>query len=148
LSVRRAIVTGGSRGIGRAVAAALAEQGWRVALLARDAVTLERARDELPGEGHEMFVLDVASEESWQRLGPCFEEVDGLVGSRRRSEFIVDAVRRQVQRARLGAAIESTAGILDPADYPEWETREKISAWVHESRDADRRPFEREPNDG
>jgi len=79
LSVRRAIVTGGSRGIGRAVAAALAEQGWRVALLARDAVTLERARDELPGEGHEMFVLDVASEESWQRLGPCFEEVDGLV---------------------------------------------------------------------
>jgi len=76
------------------------------------------------------------------------EEVDGLVGSRRRSEFIVDAVRRQVQRARLGAAIESTAGILDPADYPEWETREKISAWVHESRDADRRPFEREPNDG
>ena len=33
---RRVLVTGGSKGIGRAVAGALADRGWSVTLLARD----------------------------------------------------------------------------------------------------------------
>jgi len=79
LSARRAVVTGGSKGIGRAVASALAERGWRVVLLARDAAALERTREELPGGGHEALTLDVADEKSWQRLAPRLDEVDGLV---------------------------------------------------------------------
>jgi 3-oxoacyl-[acyl-carrier protein] reductase len=79
LSVRRAIVTGGSKGIGRAVAGALAERGWRVVLIARDSMALEKARSELPGGGHESFVLDVGREQAWELLGEHLGEVDGLV---------------------------------------------------------------------
>ncbi|MYW70578.1 SDR family NAD(P)-dependent oxidoreductase, partial [Pseudonocardia sp. SID8383] len=43
LNGRRAIVTGGSRGIGLATAQALAGEGVRVALFARDAGALEAA---------------------------------------------------------------------------------------------------------
>ncbi len=47
LSGKRALVTGGSRGIGKAVARALAQEGADVALLARDASTLAAAAAEL-----------------------------------------------------------------------------------------------------
>lgn len=47
LTGRRAVVTGGSRGIGKAVAAALAAEGVDVALLARDRSTLQAAAQEI-----------------------------------------------------------------------------------------------------
>ena len=47
--VRTAIVTGGSRGIGKAIARVLAQEGASVALLARDAATLAAAAAEPAG---------------------------------------------------------------------------------------------------
>jgi metal-responsive CopG/Arc/MetJ family transcriptional regulator len=64
------------------------------------------------------------------------EQVDELVGSRKRSEFIAEAVEYKVRRERLGKALRESAGILDPADYPEWEDS---AAWVHNLRQADSR---------
>jgi 3-oxoacyl-[acyl-carrier protein] reductase len=55
-----AVVTGGSRGIGRAIAGALAEAGARVAVVARDGDRASAAAGELAGSGHAGFACDVA----------------------------------------------------------------------------------------
>lgn len=53
LADKRALVCGGSRGIGRAAAHALARLGARVTLVARDTAVLEAAVESLPGDGQE-----------------------------------------------------------------------------------------------
>jgi 3-oxoacyl-[acyl-carrier protein] reductase len=55
LSGRRALVTGASRGIGRAIACVLAREGARVVVVARDEMRLEETRARIAsagGEGH------------------------------------------------------------------------------------------------
>ena len=50
-----AIVTGGSKGIGRAIALALANEGANVAISARDGKTLERTAAEVKAQGVDVF---------------------------------------------------------------------------------------------
>jgi NAD(P)-dependent dehydrogenase (short-subunit alcohol dehydrogenase family) len=73
------LVTGGSKGLGKAAASALADRGWRLTLVARDRETLERTRDALPGEGHAARPLDVADEGAWQQLAGELRDVQGVV---------------------------------------------------------------------
>src|SRR5689334_12197338 len=54
---RVAIITGGSRGLGLAIARELAAEGARLALLARDANELSRAQDDLAARGADVQVL-------------------------------------------------------------------------------------------
>jgi 3-oxoacyl-[acyl-carrier protein] reductase len=70
LAERVAIVTGGSRGIGVAIAAALAEAGAAVVVAARDADRLERAAKDLAATGASIaaIVADVAKREDCDRL--------------------------------------------------------------------------------
>ncbi len=65
------------------------------------------------------------------------DEVDRVVGQRRRSEFVADALRAKLAHVRQGEALRAAAGMLNPADYPQWSTPEKTSAWVREQRDDD-----------
>ena len=51
LAGKRAVVTGGSRGIGRAIAVACAEAGAAVSICARGAEALGRVRDEIAAHG-------------------------------------------------------------------------------------------------
>jgi predicted transcriptional regulator len=69
------------------------------------------------------------------------EELDRLVGKRTRSQFIEEAVRAKLQRERLTRALNEGAGFLKDKDYPEWETPEKISAWVRKQRSEGDRPM-------
>lgn len=69
------------------------------------------------------------------------EEVDKLVGHRRRSDFMTEAVRERLLRARREQVLRETAGALAASDYPEWETPEKVSAWVQKSRELDEEGF-------
>jgi 3-oxoacyl-[acyl-carrier protein] reductase len=55
-----AVVTGGSRGIGRAIAGALAEGGARVAVVARNGQRASETAELLPGEGHRGYACDVS----------------------------------------------------------------------------------------
>jgi metal-responsive CopG/Arc/MetJ family transcriptional regulator len=71
------------------------------------------------------------------------EEVDRLVGARRRSRFVEAAIRGLLKRERMAAALRQTAGSLK-SDNPEWETPEKVSEWVAEQRREDDEALERE----
>lgn len=70
LDGRLAVVTGGGRNIGLAIAEALAEAGARLVLLDRDAAVLEAGKAELAGKGHAAtgFVVDVVRSDDMQRL--------------------------------------------------------------------------------
>lgn len=64
LANARCLVTGGSRGIGRAIALALADEGARVAIVARGAEALATVEQELRGRNgcsHHAVVADVAT---------------------------------------------------------------------------------------
>jgi NAD(P)-dependent dehydrogenase (short-subunit alcohol dehydrogenase family) len=65
LSGKTAVITGGSRGLGEAMAHALAGSGAQIALVARDALRLAGVRDALIAEGAiaELFTADVTQEE-------------------------------------------------------------------------------------
>jgi 3-oxoacyl-[acyl-carrier protein] reductase len=61
MTERRALVTGGSRGIGAAIARALAGSGHRVAVHCRaDTTRAEAVAAGLPGHGHAVVTGDIA----------------------------------------------------------------------------------------
>jgi 3-oxoacyl-[acyl-carrier protein] reductase len=74
-----AIVTGGSRGIGLAIARALAAAGASVAVVARNAERAAEAADALPGEGHAHYSCDVADAEQVNQTLSAIEEAQGPV---------------------------------------------------------------------
>jgi gluconate 5-dehydrogenase len=57
LDGKRALITGGSRGLGKAMAEALAEAGADLVLVGRDAASLEAAKKELAAFGHQVDLL-------------------------------------------------------------------------------------------
>ncbi|MEE8327132.1 MAG: 3-oxoacyl-ACP reductase FabG [candidate division NC10 bacterium] len=82
-----AVVTGGSRGIGRAVATVLAREGAVITLCARDRVLLEKVAAELESLGAQALAVqaDVTrASEVEQMIGACVErfgQVDILVNN-------------------------------------------------------------------
>lgn len=72
-----AVITGASRGLGRAMAAALAGKGVRVALVGRRRETLEAVAAEIPGS--RAFVADVSKEADVLRLAADVEREMGKV---------------------------------------------------------------------
>jgi NAD(P)-dependent dehydrogenase (short-subunit alcohol dehydrogenase family) len=83
-SKRIALVTGASRGIGRAVALELARQKWRVIVIARATKALEALDDEIKALGGEATLVpsDLRDYDGLDRLGGAlferFGKLDGL----------------------------------------------------------------------
>lgn len=70
LSGKTAVITGGSKGLGKAMALALAEQGADIALVARDTAKLNSVRAEIEqaGGSAKVFTADVTKEGDVDRL--------------------------------------------------------------------------------
>lgn len=79
MALRTALVTGASRGIGLACAHALASDGARVILAARDAAKLEAASAAIPGST--WITLDMSSQESIKAAFATAGPVDILVNN-------------------------------------------------------------------
>jgi len=87
LKDRIALITGASRGIGRATARLFARQGAHVLLLARQQKTLETVDDEIKAEGGKASIipLDLEDSQAIDALGPTlyerFGRLDIFVGN-------------------------------------------------------------------
>jgi 3-oxoacyl-[acyl-carrier protein] reductase len=87
LTGRTALVTGGNRGIGRAVSETLARAGASVIVFARSADSVRRTAEELAGHGVQTLGLvgDVGDpadvERAWGEAHATFEAVDILVNN-------------------------------------------------------------------
>ena len=86
ISGRVALVTGGSKGIGRAVAAGLASEGCRIAIVARGEDALRETADALGAKGAEVLTLaaDLAEPEAPRRV------VEAVVAQLGRLEILVN----------------------------------------------------------
>lgn len=93
LTGKRALVTGGARGLGRAIAAALVKEGVQVAITGRNETALEQAVAELSVSGTAVTyaVFDVADhaavEREIQQLNHSFGNFDILINNAGISSF-------------------------------------------------------------
>lgn len=78
--VKTALITGGGRGIGRAIALAFAREGMRIAVAARTAEQVEQVANEI-GNGAIALVCDVADPKSVALMFERVGEVDILVNN-------------------------------------------------------------------
>ncbi|HEU4835582.1 MAG TPA: 3-oxoacyl-ACP reductase FabG [Pyrinomonadaceae bacterium] len=78
--VKTALITGGGRGIGRAIALAFAREGIRIAVAARTAAQVEQVAREI-GNGAIALVCDVADPESVALMFERVGDVDILVNN-------------------------------------------------------------------
>ena len=87
MNSKTALITGASRGIGRACAVALSTAGTRVALAARSKTLLDEVADELRRQGHEAFAvaMDLANADSIKegiaKAAKDFGSIDILVNN-------------------------------------------------------------------
>jgi short-subunit dehydrogenase len=118
LAGRKALLTGATGGLGRAIATALAQRGAGVALSGRKAEALEALAAELPGEGHRVIAADLAEPGAAERLAVDAGDVDllvanaGLPGAGRMEDFSAEEVKRAL-RVNLEAPM-----LLGQALYP------------------------------
>lgn len=84
LAGKRALITGGSKGIGLACAQAFAAEGCDLVLVGRDATTLAAAADTVRGAAQvrvETLAGDLSQPSERERLHAAFPEVDILVNN-------------------------------------------------------------------
>jgi NAD(P)-dependent dehydrogenase (short-subunit alcohol dehydrogenase family) len=87
LTGKTAVITGGSRGLGEAMAHALADSGAQIALVARDVARLATVRDALIAKGAtaELFSADVTQEEdvlnAAEKIKSCFGNPQILINN-------------------------------------------------------------------
>jgi short-subunit dehydrogenase len=113
LTGARALLTGATGGLGRAIAQALAERGATLVLSARNAEALEQFASELPGGGHTIVPADLAQPGAAIQLVADAGDIDvlvanaGLPGSGLLTDFSQEEIERLL-RVNLESPIRMT----------------------------------------
>jgi NAD(P)-dependent dehydrogenase (short-subunit alcohol dehydrogenase family) len=105
LAHKVALVTGGSRGIGRAVAAALAAEGVAVVVAARDGAAAERAAAEIASASKQPAMGVAADVRDLAQVAELFRSLEDRFGG---LDILIN---------NAGIAVFAPVGELEPADF-------------------------------
>lgn len=109
LKGRAAVITGGSRGLGEAMAKALAGAGAQIALVARDRAQLERVRDDVAVRGGtaEVFVADVTREDEVAKVA---EAIGARFGA---PQILINNAGINVRKNLVDFTLEEFRSVVD-----------------------------------
>jgi len=109
LTGRTAIITGGSRGLGEAMAKALSEAGAKIALVARDSKRLAQVRDAIVEKGGtaEVFTADVTQEEQVARITEAVTQRFGA------PQILINNAGINIRKNLVDYSLEEFRSVLD-----------------------------------
>jgi NAD(P)-dependent dehydrogenase (short-subunit alcohol dehydrogenase family) len=109
LSGRTAVITGASRGLGEAMAKALAEAGAQVALVARDVKRLESVRDAISERGGtaSVFAGDVTREEDVAAVAKAVKERFG------HAQILINNAGTNLRKDLVDFSLDEFRGVVD-----------------------------------
>lgn len=109
LTGKVAVITGGSRGLGKAMAETLSGAGAKIALIARNEEKLTETRDELNAAGGETeyFMGDVTDEEQVARIA---KEVNARFGA---PHILINNAGTNCRTHLVDATLEDFEGVVD-----------------------------------
>lgn len=109
LTGRTAVITGGSRGLGEAMARALSEAGATIALVARDQQRLETVRDSLVERGGtaEIFVADVTQEDEVEGVAQAVQKRFGA------AQILINNAGTNIRKNLVDYSLGEFRSVLD-----------------------------------
>jgi NAD(P)-dependent dehydrogenase (short-subunit alcohol dehydrogenase family) len=109
LSGKTALVSGASKGLGKAMAVALSAQGATVALVSRNREKLEEVQNEITASGGKaaIFLADVAQEEDVRRLE---SEVSAQLG---KIQILINNAGTNVRKNLVDFSLEEWRTVID-----------------------------------
>lgn len=109
LSGKVALITGGSRGLGRAMAETLADAGASIALVARDQGRLDQACAEFKAKGRTVagFSADVTNESDVKRIE---REINAVFGA---PHILINNAGSNVRKHLVDLSLEEFRSVLD-----------------------------------
>lgn len=109
LAGRVAVITGGSRGLGEAMAKALAEAGASIALVARDAQRLELVRTAITTKGGtaEVFIADVTQEDQVAAIAEAIQKRYG------HPQILINNAGTNIRKNLIDFSLDEFRSVLD-----------------------------------
>src|SRR5580704_12087749 len=109
LTGRTAVITGGNRGLGEAMAKALAEAGASIALVARDTARLKQARDAIAQQGGtaEIFTADVTQEKDVAAITDAIQQRFG------NPQILINSAGINIRKNLVDFSLDEFRSVID-----------------------------------